>query len=238
VIDLMFVTSPNVTKISIALEEMGLQYRLCATDLSRGDHLRPEKLGGAITGKLPVIVDHAPRDGGTSLTVFESGAILLYLAEKCGRFLPLAGRHRLDVIQWLFWQVGGIGPIGGQVWHFRMFAPRIAPEFDNSYAENRYNHMFSALWRVMDARLAGSTFLGGDYSIADMACFPWIAYVEPPEGISAFPNVLAWRDRIAGRPAVRAAYARGMEVDTGYARAENGASLFPWEGLVEHVIVV
>lgn len=237
-IDLFFVTSPNVTKITIALEEMGLDYRLKPTDLSKGDHLDPANVGGAINGKLPVIVDDAPADGGPPVTLFESGAILQYLAEKAGAFLPAEDRARREVMQWLFWQMGGIGPIGGQLWHFRMFAPRIAPDFDNSYALSRYDRMFGALWTTMNRRLEDRPFLAGEYSIADIACFPWIAYLEPSDGIAAYPNVLRWRDAIAARPAVRAAYARAASADVGYERAENGAALFPWEGLMEHVIVV
>ena len=237
-IDLYFVTSPNVTKVVIALEEMGLEYRLRPTDLSQGAHLDPANVGGAINGKLPVIRDDRAADGGDPVTIFESGAILQYLAEKSGRFLPADHAARIETMQWLFWQMGGIGPIGGQLWHFRMFAPRIAPDIDNSYARRRYDRMFDALWETMDRRLADAAYLAGDYSIADMACFPWIAYLEPERGIAAFPNVHRWRDAIAARPAVRAAYGKAAEVDAGYARAENGATLFPWEGLLEHVIVV
>lgn len=236
-IDLFFVTSPNVYKISVALEEMGLAHTLCPIDLSRGEHRDPARIGGAVSGKLPVIRDTAPADGGDPITLMESGAILEYLGEKSGHFLPSAPRERLEVLQWLYWQVAGLGPIGGQVWHFFAFAPRIAPDFDNSYAEDRYYRMFSALWEVMDKRLADRDFLAGDYSIADMACFPWISYVEPRETIAAYPNVRRWRDTIAARPAVRRAYERGLALDTGYARNEKGASLFPWEGLLEHVIV-
>lgn len=237
-IDLFFVTSPNVTKVVIALEEMELDYRLVPTDLSQGAHLDPANVAGAINGKLPVICDDSPADGGASMTVFESGAILQYLAEKSAWFLPSNFRGRIETMQWLFWQVGGIGPIGGQHWHFRMFAPRIAPEVDNSYPQSRYDRMFAALWQTMDRRLAEVPYLAGDYSIADMACFPWVAYVEPDCGIGAFSNVRRWRDDIAARPSVRAAYDKAASVDVGYARAENGAALFPWEGLLEHVIVV
>jgi GST-like protein len=237
-IDLYFVTSPNVTKIVIALEEMALDYRLKPTDLSKGDHLNPANVAGAINGKLPILNDDKPDGGGPPLTIMESGAILQYLGEKTGKFLPLALRPRMEVMQWLFWQMGGIGPIGGQLWHFRMFAPKIAPEFDNSYGLNRYDHMFSALWETMNRRLDDRRFLAGDYSVADMACFPWIAYLEPSKGIANFPNVLRWRDEIAARPAVRAAYTKAASIDVGYERAENGVALFPWEGLLAHVIVV
>jgi GST-like protein len=238
VIDLFFATSPNVYKVSIALEEMALPYRLVPIDLSQGAHRDPTSVGGAPTGKIPVIRDAVPADGGAPLTVFESGAILQYLARKAGQFLGEGVREQLAVQQWLYWQVGGIGPIGGQLWHFRAFAPRIAPDVDNSYALRRYDRMFDALWQVMDRRLADAAYLAGAYSIADMACFPWIAYVAPSSGIEAFPNVLRWRDAIAARPAVRAAYRQGEAVDTGYERNEKGVSLFPWEGLLEHVITV
>ncbi|MBB4631623.1 glutathione S-transferase N-terminal domain-containing protein [Sphingosinicella soli] len=237
-IDLHFVTSPNVTKVVIALEEMGLEYRLRPTDLSKGEHLDPANVSGAINGKLPVICDDSPEDGGDPITIFESGAILQYLAERSGRFLPAEGRARIETMQWLFWQMGGIGPIGGQLWHFRMFAPRIAPDVDNSYSCRRYDRMFDALWETMDRRLTDRAYLAADYSIADMAAFPWIAYLEPERGIASFPNVQRWRDEIAARPAVRAAYEKAGSVDAGYARAENGATMFPWEGLMENVIVV
>lgn len=235
-IELFFATSPNVYKVLIALEEMELPHRLVSVDLSRGAHHDPANLGGGVTGKVPVILDHQSADGSGAYTVFESGAILQYLAEKSGRFLPTSARERLEVMQWLFWQVGGIGPIGGQLWHFRMFAPRIAPEFDNSYARSRYETMFGSLWRVMNTRLAKSEFLAGDYSIADMAAFPWVAYLEPNGGVAAYPHVLRWRDTLAARPAVRAAYAAGENIDTDYERNEKGVSLFPWEGLLQHVI--
>ena len=237
-IDFYFVPSPNVYKISIALEEMELPHRLISVDLSRGEHHDPAKIGGGATGKLPVIVDHDPADRGDPVTVFESGAILQYLAEKAGRFLPADLRGRLDVMQWLFWQMGGIGPIGGQLWHFRTFAPRIAPDFDNSYALSRYDHMFSQLWAAMDKRLEQREFLCTDYSVADMACFPWIAYLEPSEGIGEYPNILRWRDSISARPAVREAYAKAGALDTGYERNEKGVPLFPWEGLLKNVITV
>lgn len=234
-IELFFVTSPNVYKVAIALEEMELPYTLTPIDLSKGDHLDPSKVAGALTRKLPVIRDSTPADGDP-ITIFESGAILQYLAERSSRYLPTESRARLEALQWLFWQVGGIGPIGGQVWHFMTFAPRIAPDFDNSYAMSRYFHMYSSLWQVMDGRLADRPFLAGDYSIADMACFPWISYVEPREGIDEYPNVRRWRDAISTRPAVRRAYERGAALDTGYERNEKGVSLFPWEGLLENVI--
>ncbi|MGD9663180.1 MAG: glutathione S-transferase N-terminal domain-containing protein [Porticoccaceae bacterium] len=237
-IDLFYVNSPNVTKILIALEESGFPYQLLPVDLSKGDHLKPELVAGAVTGKLPFIRDNSPADGGESMVVFESGAILQYLAEKSATLLPADMRKRMEVMQWLFWQVGGLGPIGGQTWHFFKFAPLIAPDTDNSYAYNRYFHMFSALWQVMDRRLQDRDYLAGEYSIADIACFPWIAYLEPEEGAASYPNVSRWRDSIGARPAVRRAYEKRASVNEGYERNEQGMTLFPWEGLIKNVIVV
>lgn len=236
-IELFFCTSPNVYKVSIALEEMELPHVLHSVDLSRGDHFNPANIAGAATAKLPVIRDDEPADGGEPVVVFESGAILQYLAEKTGKLMPADPRKRREVMQWLFWQMGGLGPIGGQLWHFMAFAPKIAPDFDNSYALNRYTNMWAALWKVMDQQLADRPYLAGDYSIADCACFPWISYIDPREGPDHYPNVKRWRDELAARPAVREAYAKGMALDTGYGRNEKGVSLFPWEGLLQHVIV-
>ncbi len=236
-IDLYFATSPNVYKVAIALEEMALPYRIVPVDLSQGVHRDSAQLAGANTGKVPVIVDHDPPDGGAPFTVFESGAILQYLAEKSGLFLPKDLRGRSTVMQWLFWQMGGIGPIGGQAWHFFAFAPKIAPEFDNSYAFDRYFKMWSALWRVLDDQLSDHAYIAGDYSVADMATFPWISYLEPREGTEAYSNVLRWRDAIAARPAVRRAYEKAAATDFGYDRNEKGVTLFPWEGLLQNVIV-
>jgi GST-like protein len=237
-IELFYVSSPNVHKICVALEEMAIAYRLTPVDLSKGEHHDRARLAGAASGKLPVIRDDAPADGGAPLTVFESGAILQYLAEKSGAFLSRDLRVRQQEIQWLFWQMGGLGPIGGQVWHFMTFAPQIAPDFDNSYALARYRNMWSALWRTMDQRLAEAAFLGGEaYSIADMACYPWIIYIDPHEGTAAYPNVCRWRDAVAARPAVAAAYRHAFALDTGYARNDAGTTLFPMEGILKHVVI-
>jgi len=141
-------------------------------------------------------------------------------------------------MQWLFWQMSNIGPIGGQAWHFYAFAPKIAPDTDNTYSFNRYFKMWSALWRTLDGQLAAHEFIAGDYSIADMACFPWISYLEPREGCDSFPNIRRWRDAIAARPAVRRAYGKGAAVDTGYGLNEKGVTLFPWEGVLQNLIVV
>ena len=237
-IDLHFATSPNVWKVCIALREMGLPHRLLPVDLSKGAHHDAANLGGARTRKVPVLVDHAPADGGSPFTVFESGAILEYLAQKSGRFLPTAPRDRSIALQWLFWQMSSLGPIGGQAWHFHAFAPLIAPDVDNTYARNRYFRMWSGLWETLERQLVDHAFLAGAYSIADMACFPWIAYLDPREGTSAFPHVVRWRDAIAQRPAVRAAYDAGSRADTGYGLNDKGVTLFPWEGVMKNLIVV
>jgi GSH-dependent disulfide-bond oxidoreductase len=133
--------------------------------------------------------------------------------------------------------MGGLGPIGGQAWHFLMFAPRIAPDLDHHYARNRYGRMWAALWRTLDRQLASNEHIAGDYSIADMACFPWIAYFEPQDGAANHPNVVRWRDAVAARPAVREAYAAARSVDTGYGYNEKGVTSFPWEGVLRHLIV-
>lgn len=236
-IEVFYVASPNVHKICVALEEMALDYRLTPVDVSKGEHHDPTKVPGAASGKLPVIRDDAPADGGEPIAVFESGAILQYLAEKSGRLLSHEPRARLRELQWLFWQVAGLGPIGGQLWHFMAFAPQIAPGFDNSYSLSRYRNMWGALWRTMERQLADTPFLGGDYSIADIACYPWILYIDPPEGPEAYSNVCRWRDAIATRPAVTAGFGRALALDTGYARNDAGATLFPIDDILKNVII-
>ena len=237
-IDLFFATSVNVYKVLIALEEMGLRYTLQQIDISKGEQHDPAKLAGSPTRKLPVIRDNAPADGGAPLVVFESGAILEYLADKSDMFLPKARRQRLEAMQWLFWQVGNLGPVSGQAWHFHAFAPRLAADFDNSYAYKRYHNMMSDLWRVMDQRLATTPYLAGDYSIADMACYPWVIYYAAQEGMDAYPHIQRWRDAVAARPSVRRVYALLAEVKTGYAfNAEKSVSYYDWEGVAKNMII-
>ncbi|MCB2050093.1 MAG: glutathione S-transferase N-terminal domain-containing protein [Novosphingobium sp.] len=237
-ITLYYVSSPNVHKVCIALEEMGLAYDLQPIDVSKNEHRDRSKVGGAKYGRLPIIRDEDPVGGGEPVVTFESGAILQYLAEKTGQFLPQGDvRARQQVLQWLFWQMGGIGPIGGQLFHFRAFAPVIAPDFDNSYAKARYEKMWSALLELMNEQLGETAYLAGAYSIADMACHPWIDYLPPEAGLDAFPNVQRWLHDVSARPAVVAAYARAFALDTGYARNEKGASQFPAEGIFQHVVV-
>ena len=236
-IELFFATSVNVYKILIALEEMSFKYGIKLIDISKGEQLDPANLAGSPTLKLPVIRDTAPTDSGDPVVVFESGAILQYLAEKSGTFLPAESRQRREVMQWLFWQVGNLGPVSGQAWHFLAFAPKIAPAVDNQYAYDRYFHMMSALWKVLDKKLSEQEYLAGAYSIADMACYPWIIYFDPLEGMSAYPNILRWRDSIAARPAVQRVYALVATLKTGYTfNAEKKMALYPWEGIVENMI--
>ncbi|MES2494383.1 MAG: glutathione S-transferase N-terminal domain-containing protein [Pseudomonadota bacterium] len=229
--------SPNVIKVIIALEEMNIPYRLCPVDVSKGEHHDPNNVGGLATGKLPIIVDEQPADSGESFAVFESGAILQYLAEKSGSFLPSDARSRSTAMQWLFWQMANVGPIMGQAWHFLQWAPLIAPDVDNSYSYNRYFKMFTAICKTMDRRLGEAEYLAGEYSIADMACYPWIAYLEPLEGIESYPNILRWKTAIAEREAVIRAYEAHLTVDMGYERTARGAPMLPLEGVVQHVVI-
>jgi GST-like protein len=238
-IDLFFATSVNVYKVMIALEEMDLEYRPVLIDISKGEQRIPSNVAGSPTGKLPVIRDHAPADGGPPQVVFESGAILQYLSEKTGRFLPAEPRARMEAIQWLYWQVGGLGPISGQAWYFHAFAPRIAPDIDNTYAFNRYHNMMSEFWRLLDTQLGKAAYLAGEYSIADMACYPWVIYYAAQEGMDGYPNILRWRDDMAARPGVQRCYQRAFEQKTGYEfNTEKQVAYYDWEGVRATMITV
>ncbi|WP_182335577.1 glutathione binding-like protein [Stenotrophomonas acidaminiphila] len=209
-IELYYWPTPNGHKITLFLEEAGLPYRLVPVNIGKGDQFQPDFLAISPNNKMPAIVDHAPADGGAPLSVFESGAILLYLAEKTGRFLPTDLRGRATALEWLFWQMGGLGPMSGQMGHFNVYAPeRIA------YAIERYDSEVRRLHRVMDKRLSGSAYLGGDeYGIADMASYPWIgAYSKLPADFDAFPHLHRWHQAIAMRPATQRAYALGPTVN-------------------------
>ncbi len=202
-IDLYYWTTPNGHKITIFLEEAGLPYRLHPVNITTGEQFRPEFLAIAPNNRIPAIVDNAPADGGAPLPVFESGAILFYLAEKCGRFLSHEPRLRLETMQWLFWQMGGLGPMAGQNHHFRLFAPEKIP-----YAIKRYETETARLYGVLNKRLADREFIAGAYSIADMACYPWIVpYERQGQNIADFPHLARWLETIRARPAVVAAYA-------------------------------
>ncbi len=204
-IDLHYWPTPNGHKITLFLEEAGLPYRIVPVNIGAGEQFRPEFLAIAPNNRMPAIVDHAPADGGAPISVFESGAILVYLAEKTGRFLPAGTRARVESLEWLFWQMGGFGPMLGQNHHFNRYAPEKIP-----YAIERYERETGRLYGVLDKRLEGREFIAGDYSIADMACYPWAAahewhYID----LAQFGNVRRWHDAIKARPATARAWAAG-----------------------------
>lgn len=202
-IDLYYWPTPNGHKVTLMLEETGLPYQIQPVNIGAGDQFTPAFLAISPNNKMPALVDHQPTDGGAPQSVFESGAILLYLAEKSGRFLPADSRGRVAVLEWLFWQMAGLGPMSGQMGHFNVYAPDKIP-----YAIERYNNEVRRLHGVMDKRLAQTAYLGGEaYSIADMASYPWIgAYDTLPVDFDAFPNLKRWHDAIAARPATQRAY--------------------------------
>lgn len=207
-IELHSFPTPNGWKISIALEEMELSYEPHWVNIRTGEQFRPEFLAISPNNRIPAIVDRDPADGGPPVRIFESGAILLYLAEKSGRFLPRDARGSAEVTQWLFWQVGGLGPMLGQHGHFKLYAAEKIP-----YAIERYELEAKRLYGVMDRRLTDRTYLAGEYSIADMACWPWIVTHKAQEiDLAEFPNVRRWYDALKERPALRRGYALGKEL--------------------------
>lgn len=209
-IDLYYWTTPNGHKITMFLEESGLPYTLRPVNISAGEQFDPAFLAISPNNKIPAIVDHAPADGGAPLAVFESGAILQYLAEKIGRFLPMDLRGRTEVMAWLFWQMGGLGPMLGQNHHFVQYAPEPLP-----YAIDRYVKEAERLYGVLDDRLADREFIAGEYSIADMACYPWIVpYRRQRVDLAKFPNVQRWFEAIRARPATQRAYAIAERINT------------------------
>lgn len=206
-IQLYYWPTPNGHKITIFLEEAEVDYQIHPVNIAKGDQFKPEFLKISPNNRMPAIVDTAPADGGEPISVFESGAILQYLAEKTGKFLPDALRSRIVVTEWLFWQVGGLGPMAGQNHHFNRYAPEKIP-----YAIDRYVNETNRLYGVLDERLAGN-FIAGEYSIADMACYPWIVpYSTQQQNLDDFPNLKRWFDNIASRPAVIKAYEKGRAI--------------------------
>ena len=205
-IDLYYAPTPNGWKITIMLEECSLPYRIIPVNLGKGDQFKPEFLAISPNNRMPVIVDD---DGpkGEKISVFESGAILLYLGEKTGKFLPSLQIDRIKVLEWLFWQVGGLGPMAGQVSHFVNYAPNFPG--DHSYSEKRYKNEYDRLLGVMNNILSEREYLAGDYSVADMASFPWVtAYKRYEVDLNKFKEVRRWFDTMKNRPAVR----KGMDV--------------------------
>jgi len=201
-IDLYYWGTPNGLKLKLFMEETGLPHRIIPVDIGKGAQFEPEFLKVSPNNKIPALVDHAPAGGGAPVSLFESGAMLLYLAEKTGRFIPADVRGRAEVLQWLFWQVGGLGPMAGQNGHFTVYAPEKVP-----YAIDRYVRETNRLYGVLDKRLAGREFIAGDYSIADMASYPWIVPHEPHgQDLADFPNLKRWFETIKARPATIRAY--------------------------------
>ncbi len=204
-IDLHYWPTPNGHKITIFLEETGLAYRIAPVDIGKGDQFKPEFLAISANSRMPAVVDRAPDDGSAPVALFESGAILVYLAEKTGRLLPADLHGRARTLQWLFWQVGGLGPMAGQNHHFAKYAPAKIP-----YAIDRYRNETGRLYGVMDRQLAKTPFLAGDYSIADIACYPWIVpHEDQGQDLDDFPHLKRWFESIRSRPAVIRAYAAG-----------------------------
>ena len=205
-IELHYWPTPNGHKVTLFLEEAGLPYRIVPVDIGRGEQFRPEFLKIAPNNRMPAIVDHEPADGGEPVSLFESGAILLYLADKIGQFIPDDLRGRAETLQWLFWQMGGLGPMAGQNHHFAQYAPEKIP-----YAIDRYVNETNRLYGVLDHRLADRAFVAGDtYTIADMASYPWIVpHERQGQDLNDFPNLKRWFEAIRSRPATVRAYAAG-----------------------------
>ena len=228
-IDLHYWPTPNGHKITLFLEEAGLDYRVHPVNIGKGDQFKPEYLAFSPNNKMPAIVDHAPVDGGEPQTVFESGAILLYLAEKSGQFLSTEPRVRIETLEWLFWQMAGLGPMTGQYGHFNVYAPEKIP-----YAIERYTNEANRLLQVLDTHLKGRDFIAGDaYSIADMATYPWIGiYDKAPIDMTPYPEVQRWHAAIKARPATARAYAKSKEVnpDAGKAMSDEEKKLLFGQG--------
>jgi GSH-dependent disulfide-bond oxidoreductase len=205
VIDLYFWPTPNGHKITIFLEEAGLPYTIFPVNISKGDQFKPDFLKIAPNNRMPAIVDRDPADKGAPVSIFESGAILVYLAEKTGKFLAKDLRGRFEALQWLFWQVGGLGPMAGQNHHFAVYAPEKLP-----YAIERYVKETSRLYAVFDKQLKDREFVAGPYSIADMASYPWIVpHERQGQSLEDYPNLKRWFEAIKARPAVKRAYEKG-----------------------------
>ena len=205
-IDLYYAPTPNGWKITIMLEECSIPYKVIPVNLGKGDQFKPEFLAISPNNRMPAIVDHEGPDG-EEISVFESGAILLYLGEKTGKFLPTQAAERIKVLEWLFWQIGGLGPMAGQVSHFVNYAPNFPG--DHSYSEKRYKNEYDRLLGVMNNILTEREYLAGDYSIADMASFPWVtAYKRYEVDLNKFKEVRRWFDTLKNRTAVR----KGMDV--------------------------
>jgi GST-like protein len=210
-IDFYYWTTPNGHKITMFLEEAGLDYTIKPINIGKGEQFAPDFLRIAPNNRIPAIVDHAPQDGGQAIGLFESGAILLYLADKTGQFIPADLRGRNECLQWLFWQMGGLGPMAGQNHHFVQYAPEKLP-----YAMDRYVKETGRLYGVLNKQLSdGRDYICGDYSIADMAAYPWVVpHERQRQDLNQFPALKAWLERIQDRPATQRAYDLAKSVNT------------------------
>lgn len=228
-IDLYYWTTPNGHKITMFLEETGMPYTVHPIHIGKGEQFQPEFLRIAPNNRIPAIVDQAPADAGAPIPIFESGAILLYLAEKSGQFLSSDVRGRALTLQWLFWQMAGLGPMAGQNHHFNHYAPEPIP-----YAQERYTKETSRLYAVLNRQLSdGREFITGEYSIADMACYPWIvSHERQKQKLEDTPHLAAWFHRIAARPATQRAYALVEKINPGAAPMDANAKkvLFGQDG--------
>jgi GSH-dependent disulfide-bond oxidoreductase len=221
-IELYYWPTPNGHKITMFLEEAELEYIIHPVDISAGDQFKPEFLAISPNNRMPAIVDLKPNDGGTPISVFESGAILVYLAEKTLALLPSDLRDRRTVLEWVFWQVGGLGPMAGQNHHFVQYAPEKIP-----YAIERYVKETNRLYGVLDRRLAGREFIAGNtYTIADIAAYPWIVpWKRQRQDLDSFPNLRRWFNAVRKRPATQRAYARGEPYASRPAVTEEGKKI-------------
>ncbi|MEH1946981.1 MAG: glutathione binding-like protein [Nostoc sp.] len=209
-IELYYWATPNGHKITIFLEEVGLPYTIIPVNIGTGDQFKPEFLKISPNNRMPAIVDHEPADGGAPISVFESGAILLYLAEKTGKLIPQDLRNRTQVLEWLFWQMAGLGPMAGQNHHFSTYAPEKI-----EYAINRYVNETGRLYAVLNKQLTDKEFVAGDYSIADIAAYPWIVpHERQSQNLKDFPHLKRWFEAIKARPATIRAYEKAEALKT------------------------
>jgi GST-like protein len=209
-IDLYYWTTPNGHKITMFLEETGLPYKIIPVNIGAGAQFQPGFLAVSPNNRIPAIVDHEPAGGGAPVSVFESGAILLYLADKTRRFIPQDLRGRVKALEWLFWQMGGLGPMAGQNHHFNIYAPEKLP-----YAITRYVNETNRLYGVLNKQLSDRAFIAGEYSIADMACYPWIVpHARQGQNLEDFPHLKRWFEEIKARPATVRAYERAKQINT------------------------
>ncbi len=207
-IDVYYWPTPNGWKVTILLEELGVPYNIVPVNIGAGEQFKPDFLGISPNNRMPAIVDHEPVDGSGPLSIFESGAILEYIAEKHGKFLPRDVRGKYEVLQWVYWQMGGLGPMSGQANHFRAYAANSI-----EYAINRYTDEVNRLYGVMNTRLADREFLAGPYSIADMMSWPWVVtYERLGQDLNEFPYLKRWFETMKARPAVERGFAVGREL--------------------------